>query len=61
LIYFDFFDWVILIPKFYLGFCNISGLGPITLPAGVYVAMNGKYFHADKVKKNKQRGVFESK
>ena len=32
-----------------------------TLPAGVYVAMNGKYFHADKVKKNKQRGIFESK
>ena len=32
-----------------------------TLPAGVYVAMNGKYFHADKVTKNKQRGIFESK
>ena len=32
-----------------------------TLPAGVYVAMNGKYFAADKVKKNKQKGVFESK
>ncbi len=31
-----------------------------TLPAGVYVAMNGKYFHADKVKKNKQMGIFES-
>src|SRR5215211_7171585 len=32
-----------------------------TLPAGVYVAMNGKYFPADKVRKNKQRGIFESK
>ncbi len=32
-----------------------------TLPAGVYVAMNGKYFHADKVKKNKQMGIFKSK
>lgn len=32
-----------------------------TLPAGIYVAMNGKYFPADKVRKNKQRGIFESK
>lgn len=31
-----------------------------TLPAGVYVAMNGKYFHADKVRKNKKTGLFES-
>ncbi|TAE16419.1 MAG: asparaginase [Bacteroidetes bacterium] len=31
-----------------------------TLPAGVYVAMNGKYFLANKVRKNKQAGEFES-
>jgi L-asparaginase len=30
-----------------------------TLPAGVYVAMNGRYFHADNVRKNKQTGMFE--
>lgn len=31
-----------------------------TLPAGVYVAMNGKYFHAAEVRKNKKTGLFES-
>lgn len=30
-----------------------------SLPAGVYVAMNGRYFRADHVVKNKQTGVFE--
>jgi len=30
-----------------------------SLPHGVYVAMNGRYFRADNVKKNKQTGVFE--
>ncbi len=30
-----------------------------TLAPGVYVAMNGKYFSADNVRKNKQTGVFE--
>lgn len=30
-----------------------------TLPPGVYVAMNGRYFHANNVRKNKQTGVFE--
>jgi L-asparaginase len=30
-----------------------------TLPAGVYVAMNGRYFNANNVRKNKQTGVFE--
>ncbi|MBS1613462.1 MAG: asparaginase [Bacteroidetes bacterium] len=29
------------------------------LPAGVYVAMNGRYFNWDNVRKNKQTGVFE--
>jgi L-asparaginase len=29
------------------------------LPAGVYIAMNGKYFHWDNVRKNKQAGEFE--
>lgn len=30
-----------------------------TLPPGVYVAMNGRYFNADNVRKNKLTGVFE--
>jgi L-asparaginase len=30
-----------------------------TLPAGVYVAMNGRYFHWNNVRKNKQTGIFE--
>ena len=30
-----------------------------TLPEGVYVAMNGRYFHWNNVKKNKETGVFE--
>ena len=30
-----------------------------TLPPGVYIAMNGRYFHWDNVRKNKQTGVFE--
>lgn len=30
-----------------------------SLPKGVYVAMNGKYFKANNVRKNKQTGVFE--
>ncbi len=30
-----------------------------TLPTGVYVAMNGRYFNAGSVQKNKQTGVFE--
>lgn len=30
-----------------------------SLPHGVYVAMNGRYFEAGKVRKNKQTGVFE--
>ncbi len=30
------------------------------LPAGVYIAMNGKYFEADKVKKNTEKGEFEA-
>jgi L-asparaginase len=29
------------------------------LPAGVYVAMNGRYFNCDNVRKNKMTGVFE--
>jgi L-asparaginase len=32
-----------------------------SLPKGVYVAMNGKYFDATNVFKNKQTGVFEEK
>jgi L-asparaginase len=30
-----------------------------TLPPGVYIAMNGKYFVANNVRKNKQTGTFE--
>lgn len=30
-----------------------------TLSPGVYVAMNGRYFHWDNVRKNRQTGVFE--
>jgi L-asparaginase len=30
-----------------------------TLPAGVYISMNGKYFHYDNVRKNKKVGEFE--
>jgi L-asparaginase len=30
-----------------------------SLPHGVYVAMNGRYFNWDNVQKNKQTGVFE--
>ena|SRR5579875_2107015 len=30
-----------------------------TLPAGVYVAMNGRYFSGDNVRKNKLTGEFE--
>jgi L-asparaginase len=32
-----------------------------TLPAGVYVAMNGRYFPWDSVTKNRELGVFESR
>jgi L-asparaginase len=31
------------------------------LPHGVYVAMQGRYFHWDNVTKNKKKGVFEPK
>lgn len=30
-----------------------------TLQPGTYVAMNGRYFHANNVRKNKETGVFE--
>jgi L-asparaginase len=30
-----------------------------TLPQGVYIAMNGRYFNWDNVRKNKDSGVFE--
>ena len=30
-----------------------------TLPPGIYIAMNGKYFTAGNVRKNKQTGMFE--
>lgn len=41
---------------FNLGFA----LGVVqTLPAGVYVAMDGQIFPWDKVRKNRERGIFE--
>lgn len=30
-----------------------------SLPHGIYVAMNGRYFQWDKVRKNRQSGIFE--
>lgn len=30
-----------------------------TLPAGVYIAMNGRFFTADNVRKNREAGMFE--
>jgi L-asparaginase len=30
-----------------------------TLPPGVYIAMNGRYFPADRVRKNRETGMFE--
>ena len=30
-----------------------------SLPAGVYLAMNGRFFNWDNVRKNRQTGVFE--
>jgi L-asparaginase len=30
-----------------------------SLPKGVYVAMNGRYFHWNNVRKNKETGIFE--
>jgi L-asparaginase len=30
------------------------------LPAGIYVAMNGQYFSWDRVRKNRESGVFEA-
>ncbi len=43
------------------GFFNLgSALAFVqTLPPGVYVSMNGRYFHWDKVKKNLKTGFFE--
>ena len=32
-----------------------------TLPQGVYIAMNGRFFHWDNVNKNKKTGMFEEK
>jgi L-asparaginase len=29
------------------------------LPAGVYIAMNGRYFSSERVRKNRETGVFE--
>jgi len=31
-----------------------------TLPPGVYIAMNGRWFTWDRVRKNRERGIFEA-
>ncbi len=43
------------------GFFNLGSAMAFvqTLPAGVYVVMNGRYFHWDNVRKNRQTGLFE--
>jgi L-asparaginase len=43
------------------GFFNMgSALAFVqTLPPGVYIAMNGRYFHWDNVMKNRQTGYFQ--
>jgi L-asparaginase len=30
------------------------------LPPGVYIAMNGRYFNWDRVRKNRETGTFEA-
>ncbi len=44
------------------GFFNLgSALAFVqVLPPGVYVVMNGRYFDWDKVRKNRQTGIFEA-
>ncbi|NNF21725.1 MAG: asparaginase [Saprospiraceae bacterium] len=44
------------------GFFNLgSALAFVqVLPPGVYIAMNGRYFHWDNVQKNRKTGYFES-
>ncbi len=44
------------------GFFNLgSALAFVqTLPPGVYVVMNGRYYHWDAVRKNRKTGFFES-
>ena len=32
-----------------------------TLPPGIFIAMNGKWFHANEVAKNRKTGIFEPK
>ena len=43
------------------GFFNLgSALAFVqVLPPGVYIVMNGRYFHWDRVRKNRQTGTFE--
>jgi L-asparaginase len=44
------------------GFFNLgSALAFVqVLPPGIYIAMNGRYYHWDKVRKNRKTGFFES-
>ena len=45
------------------GLFNIGGALAFAqcLDPGVYIAMNGRYFEWDRVKKNKETGIFEVK
>ncbi len=53
-----------MIPFMFAGSDSLFNLGSSlafvqTLPHGVYIAMNGKYFHWDNVRKNREKGEFE--
>jgi L-asparaginase len=43
------------------GFFNLGSAVAFaqTLPNGVFIAMNGRYYHWDNVRKNKSTGCFE--
>lgn len=54
-----------MIPYKYDGSCALFNLGSAlaycqTLPHGVYVSMDGRYFNWDQVRKNKATGEFEA-
>lgn len=54
-----------MIPYKYDGSCALFNLGSAlafaqTLPPGVYVSMDGRYFKWDNFKKNKETGEFET-
>lgn len=53
-----------MVPYAFTGSDSIFNLGCAlafvqTLPHGVYISMNGRYFHWDNVRKNREKGIFE--